>query len=131
SVWRKDSVRGVPPAVVTIEPSPGTGTGFFVAAGLVPTNKPVIAGSSSMRVKFANGSPSPAYVSTAADDADLAVLRIERSLPSQPALSLRSAHSVAVGEEGLAVVSPLGLLQSTRTRAIRSAVLTIGRLIVV
>jgi hypothetical protein len=128
NVRREDIVRAVTPAVVTIETSAGTGTGFFVAAGLVLTNKHVIAGSSSMRVKFANGSTSPAYVSTAADDADLAVVRVERSLPSPPALSLGSAHSVQVGEEVLAVGSALGLLQSTVTRGIVSAVRTIGGL---
>jgi hypothetical protein len=121
-------VRAVAPAVVTIETTAATGSGFFVAPALVLTNKHVVNGGSSMRVRFADGKTSSAYVSTTAADADLALVRVEQPPVSQPTLTLGKATSVQVGEEVLAVGSALGLLQSTVTRGIVSAVRSIGGL---
>jgi len=125
---REDIIRAVVPAVVAIETTGGTGTGFFVAPGLVLTNKHVIAGASSIRVRFSNGSTSSAYVSTTATDADLALVRVERPPAPQPTLTLGTTRSLQVGEEVLAIGSALGVLQSTVTRGIVSAVRSVGGL---
>ena len=61
---REEIVRTVMPAVVTIETDVAAGTGFFVGPGIVLTNKHVVNGGSSMRVRFSNGQASPAYVTS-------------------------------------------------------------------
>src|SRR5579864_6063349 len=43
-------VKALTPAVVTIETNLGTGSGFFVAPGVVLTNRHVIEGASKLRV---------------------------------------------------------------------------------
>jgi S1-C subfamily serine protease len=127
---REEIVRTVMPAVVTIETDVATGTGFFVRPGIVLTNKHVVNGSSSMRVRFSNGQVSPAYVTSTASDGDLALVRVEVP-PSQSSVVMGSAKGLQIGEEVLAIGSPLGLLQSTVTRGIVSAVRSVGGLMYV
>jgi S1-C subfamily serine protease len=128
---REDIVRTVTPAVVTIEASGSVGTGFFVAPGVVLTNKHVVGASSSIRVRFQNGETSLATVTTTAADADLALVRISNPPGKQPLLVLGSVNGVQVGSEVLAIGSALGLLQSTVTRGIVSAVRSVGGLMYV
>jgi S1-C subfamily serine protease len=123
---REEIVRAVTPAVVTIETADTTGTGFFVATGLVLTNKHVVNAKGPIRVRFPNGTSSPAYVTSSATDADLALVRIENPSAGQVTLTLGSTTGVQVGSEVLAIGSALGLLQSTVTRGIVSAVRSIG-----
>jgi S1-C subfamily serine protease len=125
---REDLVKAVTPAVVTIQTDRGIGSGFFVAPALVLTNKHVIDGASSMRVVFSNGRTSPAYVTSTAGDADLALVKVANPPAPQMTLDLGGTGSVQAGEEVLAIGSALGVLQSTVTRGIVSAVRTIGGL---
>lgn len=119
---REDVVRAVMPAVVTIDAGTVTGTGFFVSADVVVTNKHVIASARSVRVKFQDGSTSSASVSATASDADLALVTVDQPPAVHPSLRLTPASRVRVGEEVLAVGSALGTLQGTVTRGIVSAV---------
>jgi S1-C subfamily serine protease len=125
---REDIVQTVTPAVVTIEAAGSVGTGFFVAPGVVLTNKHVVGGSSAVRVRFHNGNTSLASVTTTAGDADLALVRISNPPMPQPTLVLGSVNGVQVGSEVLAIGSALGLFQSTVTRGIVSAVRSAGGL---
>jgi S1-C subfamily serine protease len=125
---REEIVRAVMPAVVTIETDVAAGTGFFVGPGIVLTNKHVVHGGSSMRVRFSNGQTSPAYVTSSASDGDLALVRVEVPASTPPPVVMGSAKSVQIGEEVLAIGSPLGLLQSTVTRGIVSAIRSVGGL---
>ncbi|HEX3702782.1 MAG TPA: trypsin-like peptidase domain-containing protein [Vicinamibacterales bacterium] len=122
----EEIVKAATPAVVTIETDSATGTGFFVAPGLVLTNRHVVDGASSMRVRFSDGGTSPAFVSSTASEADLALVRVATPPSPQPTLLLDRAKGVQVGEDVLAIGSPLGMLQSTVTRGIVSAVRTVG-----
>ncbi len=128
---REDVVRAVMPAVVTIESGSATGSGFFVSADTVLTNRHVIAGSSSVRLRFSNGTQSSGYVTSTASDADLALVHVEQPPASHPTLRLAPARNVQVGEEVLALGSALGMLQGTVTRGIVSAVRTSGGLTLV
>jgi S1-C subfamily serine protease len=128
---REEIVRAVMPAVVTIETDVASGTGFFVGPGIVLTNKHVVNGGSSMRVRFSNGQTSPAYVTSTASDGDLALVRVDAPASAQPSVVMGSAKGVQIGEEVLAIGSPLGLLQSTVTRGIVSAIRSVGGLMYV
>lgn len=128
---REEIVRTVMPAVVTIETNVASGTGFFVGPGIVLTNKHVVNGGSSMRVRFSNGQTSPAYVTSTASDGDLALVRVEGPASRQSQVVMGSAKGVQIGEEVLAIGSPLGLLQSTVTRGIVSAIRSVGGLMYV
>ena len=128
---RQDVVRAVMPAVVTIEAGQSTGSGFFVSAETVLTNRHVVGSASSVRVRFSNGAQSSGYVSSTASDADLALVRVEQPPASHPTLRLAPARTVQTGEEVLAVGSALGMLQGTVTRGIVSAVRTSGGLTLV
>ena len=119
---REDVVRAVMPAVVTIQSGSSTGSGFFVSADTVLTNKHVIASASSVRVRFSNGTESSGYVSSTASDVDLALVHVEQPPASHPTLRLAPSRTLQVGEEVLAVGSALGMLQGTVTRGIVSAV---------
>jgi hypothetical protein len=128
---REEIVRAVMPAVVTIETDAAAGTGFFVGPGIVLTNKHVVNGGSSMRVRFSNGQTAPAYVTSTASDGDLALVRVEAPASAQSSVVMDSAKGVQIGEEVLAIGSPLGLLQSTVTRGIVSAIRSVGGLMYV
>lgn len=128
---REAVVRAVGPAVVTIETARGRGSGFFVAPHLVLTNRHVIEGSSSLRVTFADGSAAHGYVRTEASDADLAIVRVDDAPDRQVVLEMGTATTVRVGQEVLAIGSALGVLHTTVTRGIVSAVRVAGGLTLV
>ncbi|MEQ1731772.1 MAG: trypsin-like peptidase domain-containing protein [Vicinamibacterales bacterium] len=130
-IRREDVVRAVMPAVVTIESGSSTGSGFFVSADTVLTNRHVVDGAGSVRVRFSNGTQSSGYVSSTATDADLALVHVEQPPASHPTLRLAPARNVRVGEDVLAVGSALGMLQGTVTRGIVSAVRSSGGLTLV
>jgi S1-C subfamily serine protease len=126
---REAIIKAATPAIVTIETDGGTGTGFFVAPGVVVTNKHVIEGSSLVRVKYSSGRTSPAYVASKATDGDLALIRVDSQGTTQPTLTLGSARSAHIGEDVLAIGSALGVLQTTVTRGIVSAFRTVNGLV--
>lgn len=128
---REDIARAVMPAVVTIETGTATGTGFFVNADTLLTNKHVVGTSTSVRLRYAGGASGTGYVTSTASDADIALVHVDQPPPGHPTLRLAPSRSVQVGEEVLAVGSALGLLQGTVTRGIVSAVRTAGGLTMV
>src|SRR5579864_4800691 len=85
---REEIVREVGPAVGTIQAGSSAGTGFFVAPGVMLTNKHVIDGGSPLRVRFANGTVSAASVIRTARDADLALVRVDTPPADQPLVTL-------------------------------------------
>ena len=123
---REDIVKAVGPAVGTIQAGSVSGTGFFVAPGIMLTNRHVIEGGAPLRVRFANGVASSASVMRSAPDADLALVRVDTPPAAQATAALGGSKDVQIGEEVLAIGSPLGVLHSTVTRGIVSALRTIG-----
>jgi hypothetical protein len=108
------------PAVVTVETPNGTGSGFFVSADTALTNKHVVQSFEAVTLRSSVGGRMAARVDNSSWDFDLAVLKVDIANPTQPVLPLAYVGDVRVGEEVIAIGSPLGL-QNTVTRGIVSA----------
>ena len=126
----EDLIAGILPAVVTIDSPGGRGTGFYVRPDRVLTNHHVVEGQSSVQL-IAGGVKRTARVMNVSVGADLALLQVYNADPQQQALSLGSVGRVRVGEEVIAVGSPLGVLSNTVTRGIVSAVRRTGDLLLI
>jgi S1-C subfamily serine protease len=109
------------PAVVTVQTRDGTGSGFFVSADTVITNKHVVESHEMVTLRRSAGGSIAARVESSSWDVDLAVLKVSVADPTQPFLELAVPTDVKQGEEVLAIGSPLGL-QNSVTRGIVSGV---------
>ncbi|WP_234988189.1 S1C family serine protease [Demequina sp. NBRC 110056] len=124
-----DSVAAVSaavmPSVVSIEASQGaigaaTGSGFVIREdGYILTNNHVVEDASAITVVMSDGSEYPAELVGATGDYDLAVLQIDAT--GLTPMTFADSDEVVVGDETIAVGSPLGL-QSTVTTGIVSAI---------
>ena len=132
-----DIVKAVGPAVVTItadgvtstDPTTGqTGTGtaigsgvIFDASGLVLTNHHVVAGSPSrLTVTLRDGRTFNASIYGIDTLTDLAVVKIEGA-SGLPTATIGSSGGIQVGQQAIAIGSPLGDLTGSVTSGIISA----------
>ena len=109
---------------MSIESPTGSGTGFFVAPGVVVTNEHVISGNWNVMLKSA-GTSMQARVTKLAPEFDLALLRVDTP-GGQSILPLGTATTARVGQEVIAIGFALGLLENTVTRGIISGIRTAG-----
>src|ERR1039458_4729194 len=87
------------------------GSGFIIAAdGLVVTNRHVILGARTVRVRLSDSREFPAQVIGADAATDIALLRIKAG--RLPALRLGSSEKTSVGDAVIAIGNPFGLGQS-------------------
>ena len=126
----EDIISAAMPAVVRVETSGGSGSGFFIRPDTILTNVHVVGGNVSVNVRRQDGVTAAARVETTASELDIAVLRISNPDPNQPTLRLGSGTHARAGQEVMALGSPLGL-QNTVTRGIVSAVREVGGLTLV
>ena len=117
------AARVLPSVVqIKVETSEGqaTGSGFVVdETGVIVTNNHVVSDAQGdIDLTFSDGRTTTARVLGTSASYDLAVLRIDGK--NLPALSLGNSDSVVVGDEVLAIGSPLGL-SGTVTSGIVSA----------
>jgi serine protease Do len=123
------------PAVVTITvdsagrsgfgpfsvPSTGVGSGFvFDASGLILTNHHVIEGSDNITVTFKDGSELAGTVVASDSTHDLAVVKVD-SPTSLPTIPIGDASALKVGQQVIAIGSPLGTFTESVTSGILSA----------
>ncbi len=95
------------------------GSGFVVRSdGLIVTNRHVIVGARTVRVRLADGRVLPAKVVGADAATDIAILKVDGGL--LPALRLGSSAQASVGDPVIAIGNPFGLGQ-TVTAGIISA----------
>jgi putative serine protease PepD len=122
------------PSVVSIEVSgngqAGEGSGVVISAdGKILTNNHVVAAAADggqLRVTFNDGSTAPAQILGRDPKSDIAVIKVDRT--DLTAAKLGDPADLAVGEQVVAIGSPLGL-QGTVTTGIVSALnrpVTIG-----
>ncbi len=98
------------------------GTGFvYDTKGDIVTNDHVISGSSSVSVKFSDGSTVKATVVGEDADTDLAVIHVNAPASKLVPLSLGDSSKVAVGDGVVAIGNPFGL-DDTVTSGIVSAI---------
>jgi putative serine protease PepD len=97
------------------------GSGFaYDTAGHVVTNYHVVQGGSSIKVRFVDGSESPATVAGFDASTDLAVLKVDAPATELQPLTLGDSSKVQVGDGVVAIGSPFGLPE-TVTNGIVSA----------
>jgi S1-C subfamily serine protease len=117
----EDLVSRASPAVVVVETSSGRGSGFFVTSDTVVTNVHVVSSNTSVTIRRPDGSTTTARVETQSAPFDIAVLRASNPIADQPTLPMGSAANARVGQEVVAIGTPLGFLQNTVSRGIVSA----------
>jgi S1-C subfamily serine protease len=115
-----DAAQVILPSVVQIQTDSGVGSGvIYDSSGLILTAGHVVKGSTTVRVKFADGQVVEGTVVGEATDADVGVVRVNRTGLTPATLAL--GETPRVGQLAIAVGSPWGL-QSTVTAGIVSAV---------
>ncbi|PYR35919.1 MAG: hypothetical protein DMF93_20870 [Acidobacteria bacterium] len=117
----EDLVTRLSPAVVLIQSSAGRGSGFFVAPDTILTNVHVVGSDSSLTIRRADGSTTTARVDASAPAFDIAVLRVSNPNADQATIRMGSVATTRVGEDVIAIGTPLGFLQNTVSRGIVSA----------
>ena len=109
-------------SVVSIISDEGRGSGFLVDPQTVITNHHVVGGSRNVLVKLSTGSALSGTVERIAEGHDLALVRLDRQLTDRRSLALASVSSLRVGQEVYVIGSPMGVLESSVTRGIVSAI---------
>ena len=118
----EDVVSRAMPAVVLVESSSGTGSGFFVRRDTVLTNVHVVKTDTSVTLRRMDGSTVPARVDSRSPAYDIAVLKVSTPSVNQAVIPLGSARTLRPGQEVFTIGSALGLLQNSVTRGIVSGV---------
>jgi putative serine protease PepD len=113
--------QGVVTIKVTTPQGQALGSGFVIdSAGHIVTNDHVVAGASSISVEFADGATYDAELVGADPSTDVAVVKVDAPSSELTPLQLGDSSAVQVGDEVVAIGSPLGL-DETVTSGIVSA----------
>ena len=98
-----------------------SGSGVIISPqGYIVTNNHVIDGNESLQVIYADGSKVPAKLVGADQYADLAVIKVEGSVPA--VAQLGNSDKLQIGETVIAIGSALGDFKNTVTAGVVSAV---------
>jgi len=116
----EDLVSRLMPAVVTVQTTSGRGSGFFVGADTILTNVHVVGSNAGVTIRRADGSTMNARVESTSAAYDIAVLKVDAPRGDQTTIRMGSAADARVGQEVIAIGTPLGFLQNTVSRGIVS-----------
>jgi S1-C subfamily serine protease len=122
----EDLITRAMPAVVTIQTPTSRGSGFFVTPDTIITNVHVVGTDSTVTIRRPNGTATTARVQATSPAFDIAVLKVNGVMSNQAVLQLGTAASVRIGEEVIAIGTPLGFLQNTVSRGIVSGLREVG-----
>jgi S1-C subfamily serine protease len=113
--------QGVVTIKVATQGGQALGSGFVIdGAGHIVTNAHVVDGASSISVEFANGSSYDAQLVGTDPSTDVAVIKVDAPSSVLTPLELGDSNTVQVGDQVVAIGSPLGL-DETVTSGIVSA----------
>jgi serine protease Do len=105
------SVANGNPGGVDERATAALGSGFVIRAdGLIVTNRHVIVGARTVKVRLADAREVPAKIVGSDAVTDIALLKV--SAGTLPALHLGTSHAVSVGDAVIAIGNPFGLGQS-------------------
>jgi len=100
-------------------PTSGVGSGVILTSdGYILTNHHVVAGSTTLTVKLADGREFPATLIRTSSTTDLSLIKINAT--GLPAASIGDSGAVQVGQVAIAIGSPLGTYTETVTKGIVS-----------
>jgi serine protease Do len=104
----------------SVQQPKGSGSGVIVSPqGYIITNNHVVAGYASLEVIFADGSTVPADMIGTDSVTDLAVIKVNVSVPA--VADLGASDQLQIGEAVIAIGSPLGDFKNTVTYGVISA----------
>lgn len=118
----EDVVSRVMPAVVLVETSAGSGSGFFVRPDTLITNVHVVKDDAFVKLRRIDGTTVPARVDQRSAAFDIAVLKVTAANAAQAVIPMGSANTLRPGQEVITIGSALGTLQNSVTRGIVSGV---------
>ena len=118
----EDVVGRVMPAVVRVEASSGTGSGFYVRPDTLLTNVHVVGEDTYVTLRQFDGTSVQARVESRAPAYDIAVLKVATPSVKQVVIPLGTFKTLRPGQEVMAIGSALGMLQNSVTRGIVSGV---------
>jgi len=100
-------------------PTTGVGSGVILTSdGYILTNHHVVAGSTTLTVKLADGREFPATLVRTSSTTDLSLIKINAT--GLPAASIGDSAAIQVGQVAIAIGSPLGTYTETVTKGIVS-----------
>jgi S1-C subfamily serine protease len=119
----EEIIKRVLPAVVTVQSSSGSGSGFFILeSGIVVTNKHVVGANQSVSIVTSKGETIPSKSIYVHPSRDIALIKLDGN--NYPAIQIADPSTVNVGSDVIAIGSP-GLgnisLQNTVTKGIISS----------
>jgi serine protease Do len=111
AIIRRFLSGGTGPSRSADKPTAALGSGFVIRAdGLIVTNRHVIVGARSVRVRLSDAREVPARILGQDAVTDIALLKVE--LDHLPTLHLGTSQAVSVGDAVIAIGNPFGLGQS-------------------
>jgi 2-alkenal reductase len=113
------AVQAVQPATVRVLTNQGSGSGVIISPeGYIVTNNHVVEGAQQFSVDYARGERMPATLVGRAPEFDLAVLKVEETIPA--VANWGDSAAIPLGAQVIAIGSPLGAYQNTVTVGILS-----------
>ena len=116
----EDLISRLTPAVVTVQAGSARGSGFFISPDTILTNVHVVGANAGVTIRRMDGTTADARVDKAAPAYDIAVLKVANPVATQAVIRMGSVGAARVGQEVIAIGTPLGFLQNTVSRGIVS-----------